>query len=133
MCSSDLLDLDQASAFLVKNVERDRGGNGDGDFLAAAQDAFFLDGAEHVERRRFRRTHMAGAAAVNADQAARLEQAGTEPLARQFQQPEMTDAPDLNARPVALHGVLGAALDRANVARMLHVDEVDDDKPRQIA
>ena len=45
----------------------------------------------------------------------------------------MRDPADLDARAVVLERVLHPPLDRAVVARLLHVDEVDDDQARQIA
>ncbi len=45
----------------------------------------------------------------------------------------MRDAADLDARAVVLQRVLHAPLDRAVVARLLHVDEVDDDQAGKIA
>ena len=61
------------------------------------------------------------------------EHAGADALARHFQQAEMRNLADLNARAVVLHRVLDATLDRAVVAAFLHVDEIDDDQAGQIA
>ena len=44
----------------------------------------------------------------------------------------MRDASDLDARPVIFQRVLGPSLDRAIVARLLHVDEVDDDEAGEV-
>ena len=45
----------------------------------------------------------------------------------------MRDAADLDAGAVVLQRVLQLALDRAVVALLLHVDEVDDDEAGEIA
>ena len=48
-------------------------------------------------------------------------------------QAERADAADLDARAVVPHRVLQPPLDRAVVAMLFHVDEVDDDQPGEIA
>ena len=48
-------------------------------------------------------------------------------------QAEMRDAADLDARAVVLQRFLQPALDRAVVALLVHVDEVDDDQAGEIA
>ena len=45
----------------------------------------------------------------------------------------MADRSDLDARAVASHGVLHAAFDGLLVLVLLHVDEIDDDEPGEIA
>ena len=45
----------------------------------------------------------------------------------------MRDAPDLDARAVVLQRFLQPPLDRAVVAALVHVDEVDHDETREIA
>ena len=45
----------------------------------------------------------------------------------------MRDAADLDARAVVAQRVLHAPLDRAVVALLVHVDEVDDDQPGEVA
>ena len=45
----------------------------------------------------------------------------------------MRDAADLDAGAIVLQRVLDAALDRAVVALLLHVDEVDDDEAGEVA
>src|SRR3546814_19909318 len=76
---------------------------------------------------------MAGAAAMLADLAGDLHQARPHPLARHLQKAEMADTAKLDARPIVPQGLLEAPLDRVVVARLLHVDEIDDDQPREIA
>ena len=57
----------------------------------------------------------------------------TQPLAGQFQQPEAADSTDLDACAVRFHRLFEPALHLAQVARFLHVDEIYDDQPRQVA
>src|SRR5260370_16369425 len=45
----------------------------------------------------------------------------------------MRDMSDLDARPVVPQAFLQAALDRAVVALLIHVDEIDDDQARKVA
>ena len=77
--------------------------------------------------------HMAGAAAMRAGLHRRFQHAGADALARHLHQAEMRDAADLDARAVVLEVVLQPLLDRAVVAVLLHVDEVDDDQAGEIA
>ena len=62
-----------------------------------------------------------------------FEHAGADALARHFQQAEMRDAADLDARAVVLERFLEAALDGPVVAALLHVDEIDHDQAGEIA
>ena len=47
--------------------------------------------------------------------------------------PKWRDAADLDAGPIEPQRILEARLDRAVVALLLHVDEVDDDEAREVA
>ena len=62
-----------------------------------------------------------------------LGQRRAKPLPRHFKQSEGADAADLDARPVVLQRLFQPPLDRALVAVLLHIDEIDDDQPGQIA
>ncbi len=62
-----------------------------------------------------------------------FKQARAQPLARHFEQAEMADAAHLDAGAVVLQRLLQAPFDRAVVALLLHVDEVDDDQAGKIA
>src|SRR5205085_12092556 len=84
-------------------------------------------------RHRGDRAHMAGAAAMRAFLGRALEHARSDTLARHLQQPEMRNVPDLDARAIVLERFLEAALDRAIVTLLVHIDEVDDDQARKIA
>ena len=101
--------------------------------MTALADAFLLDHAQYVECGRFGRADTSGAAAMRAHLGARFEQARAQALARQLEQAEGADVAHLDPRAVVLHRLLEAALDRAVVLGILHVDEVDDDEPGEVA
>ena len=61
-----------------------------------------------------------------------FQQAGTQPLARQFEQAEITDPTDLQARPVGLHRLTQATFNLANVPAIFHVDKIDHDQTGQV-
>ena len=86
-----------------------------------------------MDRRVLRTADMPGAAAMRAQDEARLRQRGTQPLPAHFQQAEMADMAHLDARPVVLQRFLDAPLDHGVMFLLLHVDEVDDDQPGQVA
>ena len=62
-----------------------------------------------------------------------FEHAGAKPLAAHLHQAEARDSADLDARAVVLERLLHRLLDFADVALLLHVDEVDDDQPGHVA
>src|SRR5690606_14162080 len=92
-----------------------------------------LDRAQDVQRDRGGGADMAGALADGAGRRGRFEDAGADALAGHFEEAEMRDAADLDARPVVLQRLLEATLDGAVVALLLHVDEVDDDEAGKVA
>src|SRR5581483_11746426 len=60
-------------------------------------------------------------------------EARPEALARHFEEAEGADAADLDAGAVVTQRLLQPPLDGVPVAPFLHVDEVDDDEPREVA
>src|SRR3978361_834569 len=76
---------------------------------------------------------MAAAAALRAWLGRALQHAGANALARHFQQAARRDGPDLASRAVLPQAIAELALDRAVVALLVHVDEVDDDQAREVA
>src|SRR5437899_10287364 len=76
---------------------------------------------------------MAAAAALRAGLRRTLQHAGADALARHFEQAEMRNAPDLDPRAVLPQAIAELALDRAVVALLVHVDEVDDDQAGEVA
>ena len=70
---------------------------------------------------------------MRADLGRALKNAGADALARHFQQAEMRNPANLDARAIVLQRILEASLDRAIVAAFLHVDEIDHDQPGEIA
>ena len=127
------LDLIQPFALVVEDVQRDRCRDMNDDLGGAALARFFLDPAQYVQRGAFGAAHMTRAIAVLADDEGGFLQRRAQPLAAHFQQAEMADVANLDAGAVVLQRLLQPALDHGVVAFRLHVDEVDDDQPGQIA
>src|SRR6185437_7860786 len=127
------LEVAQIGALLVEDVERDRGAGAHRDIVGRALDQGVLEHAQHMQRDRGGRPYDARALAVRADHGRAFENAGADALTRHFQEAEVRDAADLDAGAVVLQRVLDAPLDRAIVARFLHVDEVDHDEPGEVA
>src|SRR5690606_32210046 len=61
-----------------------------------------------------------------------LEERGAQPLARELQEAKGADPAELNARSVQFHRLLQASFHLPDMARILHIDEVDHDQARQI-
>ncbi len=128
-----LLDLDQVRTFLVEDVEGDRRARTHGEVVGDALGQLVLQRPQHMQRYRSRRAHVPGALTGRTHARRRLDHAGPDSLTRHFEEAEVRDAADLNARPVVLQRLLELALDRPVVALLLHVDEVDDDQSGEVA
>ena len=76
---------------------------------------------------------MTAAAALRTGLGRAFEHAGTNSLARHFQQAEMRNASDLNPRAVLSKAIAQLTFHRAVVALLVHIDEVDDDQPSEVA
>src|SRR5215472_9681083 len=76
---------------------------------------------------------MTGAAALRAGLGRTLQDAGANALARHFEQAKMRNTADLDARAVLPQAIAELTLDRAVVALLVHVYEIDDDEPRKVA
>ena len=127
-----LLEAHETVALLVQDVERHFRRQQEAQHLGLAANPGLLGEPERLQRAGFGRAHRAQALAGGADLRAELLQARPEPLPRELHQPEHADLAELDPRPVDLQGVPETALDRALVAVLRHVDEVDDDEPGQI-
>ena len=121
------------AALVVEDVERDVGAGTHHQIVGRALHQNFFDAAQQLQRHRRYRADMAVAAALRAGLGRTLQHAGADALARHFQQAEMRDAPDLDPRAVLPQAIRQLALDRAVVALLVHVDEVDDDEAGEIA
>ena len=127
------LDLGQAFALVVQDVHDDCRGGVDHHQRGTTLGALLLDAAQHMDRAALDAADMAEAVAMRAGDEVRLGQARAQALAAHFHQAEMADLADLDARAVVLQRLLEAALDHGVVLLRLHVDEVDDDQPGEIA
>ena len=121
----------QMRALVVEHVERDLRARAHDLIVRRALEQRLLERAQQLQRDRGHRAHVAGAAAVRAFLGRALQHRGADALARHFEQAEMRDAADLDARAVVAQRVLHAPLDGAVVALLVHVDEVDDDQARR--
>ena len=128
-----LFDRREGAALAVQDVDRDAGRQADLEGGGAGLDALLLDAAQDAQRGGFGRTDEAAAAAMRAFLGRHFGQRRPQALARQFQKSEGRDASDLDARAVVAHRLLESPLDLTDMAVVLHVDEVDDDQPGQVA
>ena len=117
--------IEQVGCHLDRNLGMDGGG--------ALLHRLFLDHPHHVQRRRFDVTDDACAIAARAGDVGTFVQGRPDALTRQFHQAEAGNLAGLNPRTVVVQRILGTLLDFALILGALHVDEVDDDQPAQIA
>ncbi len=128
-----MFDFGELRALLVEHVHGRVPPGAKQNSLAAAPRRLVLDDPKRRQAGGRSGSHQPGAFAMRARLGRSFENAGAKALAAHFHQPEAGDAPDLDPRPVVLQRVLHRFLDFADVARLLHVDEVDDDKARHVA
>src|SRR5690606_32179946 len=119
-------------ALLVQKIDGDFGMHAHRDLAAPLAHAFFFEHANDEKRRRFNGADKARSAADLAGRGAAFKEARPQPLTRQLHQPERADPPDLDAGAVGFEAVLHPSLNRAVVAIVVHIDEVDDDQPGKI-
>ena len=118
---------------MVQHIHRDGGRGIHHDLSRTALRALFLDRAQHLDRGAFRAADMAESAAMRAGDEAGFRQTRPQPLAGHFQQAEMADLADLDARAVVLQRLLQAALNHRVVLLRLHIDEVDHHQASEVA
>src|SRR5215510_11032970 len=128
-----LLQHAQMRALVIEEIERNVGARAHVEIVRRPFEQHFLERTQELQRHRRHRAHMARAAAMRALLGRALEHARANALARHFEQPEVRDVSDLNTGAIVPQAFLQPALDRAVVALLVHVDEVDDDQPGEIA
>ena len=128
-----LLDIQQRGALLVENEHGDLHRHHHVQRLGAALQRFGFHRAQHLQGGGFRRADHARALAVRTYFRRAFQHARAHALARHFQQAEGGDAAHLDARAVLLQAVLQLPFHRAVVARLIHVDEIDDDETGHVA
>src|SRR5438552_5164423 len=121
------------ASFLVHRVDCDFCWRADRKSGRSLSLRFFLQAADDAQRGRFNGTDDSLPAAMRAGNRRSCDNARAQALPRHFEQPELADAANLHTRAVILDRIAQTLLDVAVVARVLHVDEVDDDQPGQIA
>src|SRR6185295_6357073 len=85
------------------------------------------------ERRRLGRPHGSVALAHRTRGVRARGRRGPQALPRDLQQAEPRDPPDVVSRLVGPHRLADRTLDVGDVARLAHVDEVDDDDAAEVA
>ena len=95
-----VFEIAQMTAFVIEDIQRDVGAGAHHEIVGRALHQYFLEPAQQLQRHRRYRAHMAAAAALRAGLGRALQHAGADALARHFQQAEMRDAPNLDARAV---------------------------------
>src|SRR6266849_5323284 len=98
-------------ALVVEEIKRGVAAGAYDEIVRGALEHHFLDRAQQLQGDRGDRAHMPGAAAMRAFLGRAFEHARADALPRHFQQAEMRDMPDLDARAVVLERLLQAALD----------------------
>ena len=128
-----LLDLRDFGALLVQEVRRDIDRNLSVDRAGTVLRGFFLDDAENLERGALSVTDDAKAVAARAGDVVAFRERWAESLAGEFHEAEAADLRHLHTGAVVLQGVLHAELNRALVAGVFHIDEVDHDETAKVA
>ena len=94
---------------------------------------FLLNDAQDLQRRAFRVADMARAAAARAGNGSAFGEGRAQALAAHFHQAEFADGAKLHAGAVLTQRIAQAVFHLAAIARLLHVDEVDDDQATEVA
>src|SRR5262249_40937752 len=127
-----LLERPQVRPLLIEQIKRDLRARAHDDVVGRALEQRLLERAEKLQRNRGDRAHVAGAAAMRALVGRALKHARADALTRHFEQPEVGDMANLDARTIVAQRFLEAALDRAVIALLVHIDEVDDDQAGKV-
>ena len=126
------LDRRDMLALLIHQVVGDADGAFDQNLARTTAHALFFDLTQDVQRHGIIGPDQAGAVARRTWLRRRLQHAGTQTLARHFQQTKARDAANLNTGAVGLELVLQLLLDGEVILALVHVDEVDDDQAREV-
>ena len=126
-------EIAQMSALVVEDVERDVSAGAHHEVVGGAFHQYFLEPAQQLQGHRRHGSYVTAAAALRTGLGRAFEHAGTNSLARHFQQAKMRNAPDLNPRAVLSQAIAQLTFHRAVVALLVHIDEVDDDQPSEVA
>ena len=99
----------------------------------ALLERLFLDDAQHMQGRRLDIADHARAIAARTGDVRALVERRPDALARQLHQPEPGDLAGLHPGTVVVQCLFQSLLDFALIARVLHVDEIDDDQAAEVA
>src|SRR6185437_11101469 len=128
-----VLEVTQMAALVIEYIKRNVGPGAHDKIVRGAPHQDLFEPAQELQCDRGYRADMSGAAALRAGLGRTLKDAGTNSLARHFQQPEMRNPSDLDTRAVLPQAVRELALHRTIVALLVHVDEIDDDQAGKVA
>ena len=118
--------LSQLFAVIVEHLQRGIGRGVDLDPVEIVTLEQQIANPAHDRRgQRPRRAHNTDPATDRAADHGGIEHGRADPLARQLQQAEGRNPPQLNAGTVAAHGFLEPTLNLPPVPRFIHIDEVD--------
>jgi len=121
------------TTFLVEGVDRHLGGHTHVEDCGALPLGFFLQSTQQAQRRGLDGPHDALSTTMRTGHRRPGDDAGAQPLSRHFEKSELADLADLYAGAIVLYAVAQALFDIAIIARVLHVDEIDDNETRKIA
>ena len=128
-----MLDVGELGPLFVEHVDRRFSPGAHADAIAPAARGLILEDAQCRKAGRRGGAHQPSAFAMRARLGGGFEHTRAQPLAAHFHQPEAGNPADLDSRAVVLQRFLHRFLDPPDVARLLHVDEVDDDEARHVA
>ena len=131
--SVTMLDLGQFTALLVKHVDGGLAAGPKHDPFAAPAGCLVLNDPQRAKTGGGCGAHKAGALAMRASLGRCFQDTGAEPLAAHFHEAKAGDAADLDPGAIVLQRLLHGLFDLPDMARLFHVDEVDDDEPRHVA
>ena len=120
-------------AFLVEQKGGDLDGQLHDDPAGSILDRLFLNQPQHAQRQRIDVADGALAVAARADDVTGLLQRRTQPLPRHFQQAEAGDAAHLHPGAIHFQRLAQPGFHLALVAGQIHVNEINDDQPAQVA
>ena len=104
-----------------------------GNFGGAALGTFFFNRAQHLQRAAFHPAHCATAQAMRTGDEGLFSDGRPQALAAHFQKAEMANAAHLDARAIMAQRFLHAPFHHGVILVRLHIDEVDDNQPGQVA
>ena len=117
--------VDEIGRYLDRNFGNDLGG--------PVFARLFTNETQDGERHRFDRADAADSLTARTNLVTRVAERGSQALPRHLEQTETRQPTDLDARTIHFHRFAQTIFDRALIARLFHVDEIDDDQAADVA